>query len=255
MRYLCVLLLLMPLAGCVTETRIAGSNKTVVQNQASAEEAAKARVALGLRYLQSGDPGQAKYNLERAKNHAPQLGEVHYALAYFYQQVGEAELAERSYKEALYYAPDDGATMNNYGAFLCRQGRYEEAEQQFVAAVRQSGYIRVAEAYENAGLCALKSKSFKKARTYSEKSLSYNASRSGALITLAEANLELGDVRSASFYLKRYLRYHRMDLDSATLGYKIAYAQGSPTDQAHYAKILKSNYPQAYEDLVVEDVQ
>lgn len=255
MRPIFALLLIVLLPACVTETRIAGSNKPVVPHHASAAEAAKTRVALGLRYLQNGDPSQAKYNLEKARQHAPHLGEVHYALAYYYQQVGEPALAEQAYLDALEYAPNDGATMNNYGAFLCHQGRYQEAEQQFLAAVQQQSYIRVAEAYENAGICALIAKSFNKALNYSKKSLSYNATRTGALITLSEASLELGDARSASFYLKRYLRHHPLDLDSASLGYKIAYAQGSKVEQARYAELLKSQYPLAYQNLVVEDEQ
>lgn len=255
MRLIFVSLLALSASACVTETHIAGTNKPVITHETNATEAARTRIALGLRYLRNGDTSQAKYNLERAKKHAPKLGEVYYALAYYYQTVGELELAETAYEDALDYAPHDGSTMNNYGAFLCRGGRYQEAERLFLAAIQEPSYIRVADAYENAGLCSLKAKQFIKAKTYSQKALSYNANRSGALITLAEANLEMADVRAASYYLKQYLNRYPMDADSAVLGYKIAYAQGSPMDQEHYAEILKTRFPAAYAGTVVRPTQ
>lgn len=255
MRLPILLLLLLGISACVTETRVAGSNKPVIRKQTSNLEAANARIALGLRYLQKGDIPQAKYNLEKAKQHAPDSGEVHKALAYYYQRVNEPPLAEQAFEEALHNAPNDGSIMNNYGAFLCSQGRFDEAEKQFLQAVEQPAYTRVADAYENATVCAMEAKQYEKARKFGLKTLSYDARRGTALKLMSQLSLEVADVRAASFYLKRYLKLFSMDAETARLGYKIAYAQGSKVDQAKYAKILKSNYPRSYEDLVVQEQQ
>ena len=81
------------LGGCVTENSYNGSDKPVVENKINSAGAARTRIALALQYLNTGNNSQAKYNLERASEYAPNLPEVHYCLAYYYQQVGENKLA------------------------------------------------------------------------------------------------------------------------------------------------------------------
>ena len=252
MRLLILLLLWMSVTACVTETRIAGSNKVVVPQDINKESAAKNRVALGLRYLRNGDTEQAKSNLEQARAFSPEMGEVHYALAYYYQTVGEVELAEVSYKDALRYEPHDGATMNNYAIFLCQQKRYDEADAYFIKATQEPSYIRVADAYENAGYCALSAKLPSKAKIYINKALSYNANRPGSLIAMSEASLQLHQLETAEFYLSRYLSSYTLDAGSAVLGYRLALAQGSSSNQQHYLSVLKTKFPQAYQALLEE---
>ncbi|MCM2680139.1 type IV pilus biogenesis/stability protein PilW [Echinimonas agarilytica] len=247
-----LLLSLSLLTACVTETRVAGSNKPVVENQTQPDDAARNRVALGLRYLQNGNTAQAKYNLERAREYAPYLGEVHYALAYYYQRVSEPELAEAAYKDALQYGPHDGSTMNNYGVFLCQNNRIDEAVGMFLAAVKEPSYIRVADAYENAGLCLLSNTDVAQAKKYFSKALSYNAARPRSLMGMADANLQLKELESADFYFKQYLKNNSIDVDSAVVGYKLAVAKHDIDEQKRYELLLKSRYPNAYEALLAE---
>ncbi|MBW8190866.1 type IV pilus biogenesis/stability protein PilW [Neiella marina] len=252
MRYFLMLCAAFCLFGCVTETRIAGSNKKVIEQQSDPIEAARTRVALGLRYLQNGDAAQAKYNLTRALQHAPELAEVHYSLAYYYQRVNESELAEASYQKALRYGPNDGSTMNNYGVFLCQQERYDEAMEQFIKAVREPSYIRVADAYENAGLCSLSQDQAEQARSYFDKVLSYDASRPRTLLGLTEANLQLNLLDSAEFYFNRYLNRNSINMDSAVLGYRLADQRQDPKNIQKYRLILQARYPQTYDALMAE---
>ncbi|MBD1390802.1 type IV pilus biogenesis/stability protein PilW [Neiella sp. HB171785] len=246
MRYFLLLFTALAIVGCVTETRVAGTNKQVVEQQSDPVEAARTRVALGLRYLQNGDPAQAKYNLTKAKQHAPQLPEVHSALAYYYQRVDEPELAEKAYQDALRYGANDGSVMNNYGVFLCQQDQYTKAIKQFMAAVQEPTYIRVADAYENAGLCALSHSQPQHAHDYFDKVLSYDAARPRTLLGLSDAYLQLGLTDSADFYFQRYLARHSLSADSAVLGYRLAVKQNNRQDIQKYRLILQSRYPQAY---------
>ena len=61
------------LTGCVTENSYNGSNKPVVENKINNTGAARTRIALALQYLKTGNNSQAKYNLERAADFAPEL--------------------------------------------------------------------------------------------------------------------------------------------------------------------------------------
>ncbi|TID28878.1 hypothetical protein JO83_01810, partial [Avibacterium paragallinarum] len=65
------------------------------------QQAAKARVELGIGYLEQNELGLAKQNLDKALAYAPNYYLVHSALAYFYQLQGENTRAENAYLKAL----------------------------------------------------------------------------------------------------------------------------------------------------------
>lgn len=121
-------------------------------------QAAKARVELALGYLQQHDSHQAKANLDRALAYAPGYYLVHAARAYFYQQQGDTTQAEQAYLTAIKLDKKQGDVFNNFGAFLCTQGKYAAAYAQFHKALNAPNYYRQSDTYENLVLCALSAK-------------------------------------------------------------------------------------------------
>ncbi len=122
------------------------------------QAAAKARVELALGYLQQQDGSQAKLNLDKALSYAPKYYLVHAALAYFYQQQGDVEHAKQSYLTAIKLDDKQGDVFNNFGAFLCSQGEYQAAYEQFKQALKSPNYYHQGDTYENLALCALSAK-------------------------------------------------------------------------------------------------
>ncbi|TDQ59514.1 type IV pilus assembly protein PilF [Mesocricetibacter intestinalis] len=118
-------------------------------------QAAKSRVELALAYMQHQDYVQARINLDKALQYAPEDYLVHSAFAYYHQQQGETELAEQAYLNAIGKNNKRGDVLNNYGAFLCRQGKFATAYQRFEQALNTPGYYQRADTYENIALCAL----------------------------------------------------------------------------------------------------
>lgn len=121
------------------------------------QAAAKARVELALGYLQQQDGSQAKLNLDKALSYAPKYYLVHAALAYFYQEQGDVEHAKQSYLTAIKLDDKQGDVFNNFGAFLCSQGEYQAAYEQFKQALKSPNYYQ-GDTYENLVLCALSAK-------------------------------------------------------------------------------------------------
>ena len=107
------------------------------------QQAAKARVELGLAYLAQQNVQQAKQNLDKAHAYAPDYYLVHSALAYFYQSQGDDK---------------QGDVYNNYGTFLCANGEFNAAYKQFSSALNSPNYYHQADTYENIALCALSEK-------------------------------------------------------------------------------------------------
>ncbi|MDG2393669.1 MAG: tetratricopeptide repeat protein, partial [Thalassotalea sp.] len=128
-----VILSLGSLSACVTQNF--AEEKPVVERDYSDTQIARTRISLALGYLQMGNMTQAKYNLEKAKQFSPDLPDVYTAFAHYYETVGEFEQTEEAYLQALSLADDNADTLNNFGVFLCRQGRVDEAETHFMRAI------------------------------------------------------------------------------------------------------------------------
>jgi type IV pilus assembly protein PilF len=140
-------------------------------------EAANYNAQLGLVYLKQGDIKLAKSKLLLALQQAPSEPLILDSMAYFLEITGEIQRAESYYLQAINHAPKKGAVQNNYGTFLCRHKRYQESLKHFLLAVEDSSYLNTAQAYKNAGLCALKIPNKKLAKEYLQKALTNDPRR------------------------------------------------------------------------------
>jgi type IV pilus assembly protein PilF len=159
---------------------------------------------LGLAYLNQGNMPRAKRKLLQALALNKTSPDVNAALAYYYEKTKEVNEATAYYKKALDYSHHDGAQLNNYGAFLCRQGQYDKAEQYFLDAVKDMRYLHTAGAFENAGLCALENKQEDKAKVYFTKALSQDRTRVQSLYELVTLALNQQQFLEARKYLETY---------------------------------------------------
>lgn len=249
LRLLACVIFSLQLAACVTETTVVGSDRQI-RPKMDQKEAARTRIALGINYLQRGDNAQAKFNLEKAKSLAPELAEVHNAMAYYYQQVAEFEAAESSYQKAIDLEPNNADSYNNYGAFLCQRGKYDQAEQLLLQAISRPGYIRAADSYENIALCRLEQKDFIQAKTYLDLSIKHNASRPSALFNLASVNYAMADLPAAQVLLDRMQSASQISPRSVLLGYLIAQEQQDYSRMQTAEQLLLTTYPQSQETLL-----
>ena len=128
--------------------------------------AGEINTSLGLAYLAQHDVAHAQQKLLLAQQQAPNDPAVWYATGYFLENSQELPAAEKAYLRALELSPHSGAAQNNYGAFLCRHGNYTAAITHFLRAVQDPNYLHAAQAYENAGHCALLIPDTHVAKTY-----------------------------------------------------------------------------------------
>jgi len=241
------------LSGCVSESSYNGSNKPVVNNKINNAGAARTRIALALQYLKAGNNSQAKYNLERASEFAPNLPEVHYSLAYYYQQVGENARADKAYQKALDIKPDDPNTLNNYGVFLCGIDEYDRATDQFLKAIDVPSYIRVAESYENLALCAIEFDDFENAESYFKQALNHSSQRTSTLISLAALYYAKSDLHKASELVKRYDDTGRVSSRALMLSYLVKNKMGRIEESEKIAATILQTYPSSNEAYAIRE--
>jgi type IV pilus assembly protein PilF len=209
----------------------------------NAQEASKTRVSLGLTYLQNGNFTQAKFNLDKALEFAPRSADAHYAMAYYYEQVEEIKLAEQSYQQAIDYSPKNADILNSYGAFLCKQSKYEDAKSFFLKAVNSKNYISTAETYENLAICSQSQGLKAEALDYFKSALNHQPTRPQLLFLLAKLQTELQQFAEAKKTLWKFERNSAVSAESLFLSYQIARGLGDTKGALGYGELLKSMFP------------
>lgn len=134
---------------------LVGCTTPQISSEYPHNEAVKARLNLALAYLEQQDFPKAKENIDKAHQHDPKDYLPYSVLAYYYQQIGELSSAEQAYQQALQLSYNRPDVRNNYGTFLCKQGLFSQAYQQFEQAIQsKQAYYHQADTLENIILCA-----------------------------------------------------------------------------------------------------
>lgn len=229
------------LAGCVT---VQDKKNSVKFDNI---QIADSRIALGLAYLKNGQWGKARQNLETAVQVAPKYHSSLISFAYYLQEVGENEQAELQYKTALRYSPNNGDLLNNYGVFLCRQDRFDEAQRAFANAIVQPRFYMLSGSYENAALCALKAGEKDEAKIWFKKAVAHEPNRPLATLWLASmevANNQLNDARLRLFYLHKQYGYRPNTLLTMI---ELESKAKRPIELEKYASLLAKRFPESKE--------
>jgi type IV pilus assembly protein PilF len=139
---------------------------TATSNEDPVRYRARLHTELGANYLQRGQFAIALEELREAVRVDPRYGLAHSIMGLVHANLQEEAKADAAFKRAVEVAPNEGDIRNQYGSFLCGQGRADEGIAQFEAALRMPLYQTPQVALENAGSCALVSSKIRQAETY-----------------------------------------------------------------------------------------
>lgn len=228
------------LNGCVTTSGIDPS-------AADLREAARLNTQLGADYLRSGKSELALEKLHKAVQQDPDYAAAHTTLALVYAARGDAAKAERQFRESLELDADDPQTRNNFGVFLCSQGRREEAVRNFVAAAQSPDYRTPATAWTNAGVC-LRREQPQQAEHYLRQALQVAPGHPDALAQLAWLSLRNGDHLQAKGFLQRYEQSGApATAETLWTGARVAAALGDAAAASRYRQRLLTEFPASNE--------
>jgi len=218
------------------------------EQQKKAEEPVNNRIAvtsvsLGVEYMRQGQYEKALAKLNRALEVDPGYALAYNALGVLYQFLNDPVQAEVNFKKSLKIDKENSPAMNNYGQFLCKQNRYKEAEEYFLAAASNPFYTTPEIAFANAGSCAYINKRIDVAVKYFEKCLTVNPDIPVALSQMAQIRFDAGDYITAGEYLDRYLMVARHTARSLWLGIQIQRQLGDLDKLASYTLLLRNQFP------------
>lgn len=234
------------LAACTTTStiKVGGAEDTPAQKQA---KAAEINVQLGLGYFKQGDVQRAQKKLMLASEQAPNSPDVAGALGYYFERTGNLEQAELYYAKAMNLTHGAGAQLNNYGAFLCRQGKYKVADDYFEKASRDLQYVNSAGALENAGLCALAIPNLAQAERYFERAYTQDPRRTKALYELAKLAFNKKQYDKVLQRVEQYNTVNPLSAAILLLGYQAATKLGAKDKAENYAWFLKNRFSDSFE--------
>lgn len=271
---LVILHLLLMLNACAAPITAAGIMGNIINRTADSEESQQTEIQtqpaytntypdraeiaatnlnLGIEYMKLGEYNLALEKLLRAKEAKSDYAPVYDALGLLYQKLGKADEAERNFQQAIYLNSKNSITLNNYGQFLCNQGREEEADKYFLAAAEDPLNETPEIPYANVGTCAYMHDQPDKAAEFFKKALTINPAIPAALIQMSEIEYKQGNYISAHDYLERYLKISKHTPKSLWLGIRVEQELGNKNKVSGYALLLRNRYPDTEEARHLEE--
>ncbi len=230
--------LLLLLAGCA-------STPSGQDDGLRLKQAAKANVQLGIAYMREGKMEMSLKKFEKALEQDPGLASAHGGIAVLYDRLDENDKASRHFRKALKLSPENSRIQNNYGQFLCRQGEFEKADEQFNAAAGNPVYSGRPAALTNAGTCAMQIPDLDKAEGYFRRALETDSRFLPALTRMAQLRYDQSNYIGARAYIQRIEELTPLSPELLWLGVRVEDGAGNHDASGRYAMLLKNNFPDA----------
>jgi type IV pilus assembly protein PilF len=207
------------------------------------QAAAQTHTQLAVAYMKQNQLKEAETALHKAIGFDSTYIPAHTMLAILDWRINRLQDADKEFRAAIALDPSNGDTNNNYGKFLCEQGKRKEALGYFKRALSDPFYKTPAVANTNAGMCLLEVNDYAGAEPYLRKALEINSTYGAALLAMARLDYGKGDAFAARGYLQRFEAAGRASPDSLLLGYQIATRLGDKETATNYANRLQDQFP------------
>ncbi len=222
------------------------------QSSEKAKRSAELQVQLAQEYLKRGNLEIARDRLKRALELDPYSAQAHTVSGFLNESIKEFVQAELHYKRAVELRPKDGDMSNNFASFLCRQGRYDEAEAMYRRAFSDPFYKTPEVALTNAGICAKDGGKLEQSEAYLREALDRAPSYGAALLPMAGVLFARGDNLRARAFMQRYEAQNPANPEALYLGMQIEQALGDKRSAEDYRRRLLSGFPRSAEAKALE---
>jgi len=221
------------------------SNKRFAEQEKG--DPAEVNTQLAIEYMRKGMNEAAMEKFKKALKQNPNLQVAHTSIAILYERLGENKLADKHYRKAYSINRKDALTLNNYGQFLCREGKLKEADKMFMAAVKDPLYRFPETVYTNAGICAKKRPDLMLADTDFRKALQLNPQYPPALREMVRLSFDRKKYLATRAYLQLLQEVAPLTPEFLWIGVRAEDALGNRDAVSSYSLVLKNRYPEADE--------
>ena len=203
--------------------------------------AASADLVAGASSLyQAGKLDLAERQAREALRRDPASGDAHTLLAAIASTRGDPAAAGVHYGKAAGIDPANGTYANNYGSWLCANGRAGESLGWFDRALADPAYPTPVNALVNAGTCARRLGQLAQAEARWRQALASDPVNPQALAGMAGLQFEQGRHLEARAFAERWLAVAPNDQEALRLAAQIESALGDNVAAERYLSRLQS---------------
>lgn len=204
------LLIVCCLSGCAQNAAgprsPSGYDSAPIGRETGDVESARVHTELGAEYFRLKRYEVALEEFNTAIERSPNYALAYNGLGLVYAALGEQARAEDAFKRSIQLQPGNSESHNNYGRFLCDQGKYEASQKEFLQAVKNPLYKTPQVAWYNAGVCALRAQQKPQAEQYFTQALQVDPQSHASAYQLAVLQSQRGDAAQALNTLQNSLQ-------------------------------------------------
>lgn len=230
------------LGGCGSQPTVGAGEDPTTFAQTNNRERARIRLQLAVGYYEQRQMAVALDEIKLAVQADPNFADAYSMRGLIYMDMGESRLAEENFLQAIRLAPNEPDFSNNYGWFLCQNGREQQSIAYFDAALKHRAYRSPAKALNNAGTCSLKFGDKIAAERYFSQAFEYEPGNLLTNTSLARLLFERGDYERARFYIGRVMKADVMTADVLWLAIKIERKLGDRAAETSLATQLRRRH-------------
>ena len=235
------------LGGCASNPSNVAQEELPRAEQSDNQQRARIRLQLAVGYYEQRQMNTALDEVRQALQLDPNFADAYSVRGLIYMDMGESKLAEDSFLQAIRLSPNNPDFNNNYGWFLCQNGRESQSIGYFESALKVRSYQSPAKALNNAGTCSLKLKNNAAAEKYFSQAFQYDPGNSSTNANLAKVYFDQGDYERARFYVGRVIKADAANADVLWLAIKVERKLGDRTAESSLATQLRRRYPASVE--------
>ncbi len=213
------------------------------------KEAAVLNVQLASGYIRRGSLEVAMEKLLKAIEFDDEYVPAYTTMAVLMNMLNQPDKAEEYYQDALDIDHRNPELRNNYGAFLCKNGKIDEALEQFNEAITNQFYETPEAAHANIGYCLMQvnNPDYSKVEYHLRLALKANQNITSALLAMGELGIKTRKYLMSRAYMQRYHSLVKPDAHSLWIQIQAEYALG---DREHFLQLsrqLLKTFPKSRE--------
>lgn len=246
--------LLLALAGCASRGADSSTPHDIITESDEPElrKRARIRMELAVGYFEQGQTKVALDELKQVIASDPTFPDAYNLRGLIYMRLNDMRQAEDSFRRAVSLNPRDSNVQHNYGWLLCQQGRYEESQRAFDAAMSNAVYAGRAKTLMAQGLCQARAGRTAEAEHSLARSYELDAGNPVTGYNLANLLYRRGDYTRAQFYIRRLNNSELANSESLWLGIKVERRLNDDVAMNQLAGQLKKRFGQSREAAAFE---
>jgi type IV pilus assembly protein PilF len=223
-------------------------DRVTASDEPEAMRRARVRLELAGAYYGRGQMTTALDEVKQAIASDPTMAAAFNLRGLIYANLGDPGLAEDSFRRALALDRQDPDVMQNYGWFLCQQGKYPQAHALFKQALEVPRYRDTPRTLLAKGVCQARAGQTVDAETTLQRAYELEPANPAIGVNLAEVLVQRGNLERARLLIRRVnSQAEVVNAQTLWLAARIEHKLGNRDGAQALGDQLRARFPQSPE--------